>query len=72
MVNIPHPFPHTQAPPATITTFFTESLQHMGQVISEFLLALLKDLPVTQQLPVLITIALSILVSICYIMHRVV
>ena len=44
----------------------------MGQVISEFLQALLKDLPVTQQLPVLITIMLSILVSILYIMQRVV
>uniref|UniRef100_A0A1A8IKL9 Chloride channel CLIC-like protein 1 n=1 Tax=Nothobranchius kuhntae TaxID=321403 RepID=A0A1A8IKL9_NOTKU len=46
----------------TITTFITDPLKHFGQGISEFLRALLKDLPVTLQIPVLITIVLAILV----------
>ncbi|KAG7514916.1 hypothetical protein JOB18_045416 [Solea senegalensis] len=46
----------------TITTLFTEPLKHIGQGISEFLRALLKDLPVTLQIPVLLTIMLSIVV----------
>ncbi|XP_056459688.1 chloride channel CLIC-like protein 1 [Gadus chalcogrammus] len=54
--------PPSKAFSVTITTFFTEPLKHIGQGISEFLRALLKDLPITLQLPVLITIVLSILV----------
>ncbi|KAM9761897.1 chloride channel CLIC-like protein 1 isoform 2-T2 [Menidia menidia] len=54
--------PPTKAISVTITTFITEPLKHLGQGISEFLRALLKDLPVTLQIPVLITIVLSILV----------
>ncbi|CAL8309626.1 unnamed protein product [Lota lota] len=54
--------PPSKAFSVTVTTFFTEPLKHIGQGISEFLRALLKDLPITLQLPVLITIVLSILV----------
>ncbi|KAM3876374.1 chloride channel CLIC-like protein 1 [Diretmus argenteus] len=54
--------PPTKAISVTITTFITEPLKHIGQGISEFLRALLKDLPVTLQIPVLLTIVLSILV----------
>ncbi|XP_029004686.1 chloride channel CLIC-like protein 1 isoform X2 [Betta splendens] len=54
--------PPTKAISVTITTFITEPLKHLGQGISEFLRALLKDLPVTLQIPVLLTIVLSILV----------
>ncbi|KAF7703636.1 hypothetical protein HF521_022643 [Silurus meridionalis] len=46
----------------TLTTFFTDPLKHLGQGISEFLRALLKDLPVTLQIPVLLLIALAIVV----------
>ncbi|XP_053740563.1 chloride channel CLIC-like protein 1 isoform X2 [Synchiropus splendidus] len=35
----------------TITTCFTEPLKHLGQGFSDFLRALLKDLPVTLQIP---------------------
>ncbi|XP_029106099.1 chloride channel CLIC-like protein 1 isoform X2 [Scleropages formosus] len=54
--------PPTKAISVTITTFFTEPLKHVGQGISEFLRALLQDLPITLQIPVLATIVLSILV----------
>ncbi|XP_041693620.2 chloride channel CLIC-like protein 1 isoform X1 [Coregonus clupeaformis] len=62
MVNPILLVPPTKAITMTITTFFTEPLKHFGQGISEFLRALLKDLPVTLQIPVLLTIVLSILV----------
>ncbi|XP_069550843.1 chloride channel CLIC-like protein 1 isoform X2 [Brachyistius frenatus] len=52
----------TRAISVTITTFITEPLKHFGQGISEFLRALLKDLPVTLQIPVLLTIVLAIVV----------
>ncbi|XP_010865338.2 chloride channel CLIC-like protein 1 isoform X3 [Esox lucius] len=61
MVNPILLVPPTKAITMTITNFFTEPLKHFGQGISEFLKALLKDLPVTLQIPVLITIVLSIL-----------
>lgn len=54
--------PPTKAISVTITTFITEPLKHFGQGISEFLRALLKDLPITLQIPVLITIVLAIVV----------
>ncbi|XP_017557872.2 chloride channel CLIC-like protein 1 [Pygocentrus nattereri] len=54
--------PPTKAITITITTFITDPLKQFGQGISEFLRALLKDLPVTLQIPVLLTIVLSILV----------
>lgn len=46
----------------TIATFFTDPLKHIGQGISEFLRALLKDLPFTLQIPVLLLIGLSVVV----------
>ncbi|XP_051551099.1 chloride channel CLIC-like protein 1 [Myxocyprinus asiaticus] len=46
----------------TITGFITDPLKHIGQGISEFLRALLKDLPVTLQIPVLLIIAAAIFV----------
>lgn len=45
-----------------MTTMITEPLKHIGQGISEFLVALLKDLPFTLQIPVLFTIVLAIVV----------
>ncbi|KAM7409487.1 hypothetical protein PAMA_001122 [Pampus argenteus] len=62
MVNPILLVPPTKAISVTITTFITEPLKHFGQGISDFLRALLKDLPVTLQIPVLLTIVLSILV----------
>ncbi|XP_029988095.1 chloride channel CLIC-like protein 1 isoform X2 [Sphaeramia orbicularis] len=62
MVNPILLVPPTKAISVTITTFITEPLKHIGQGISEFLRALLKDLPVQLQIPVLLTIVLSILV----------
>uniref|UniRef100_A0A3B3TQH4 Chloride channel CLIC-like protein 1 n=1 Tax=Poecilia latipinna TaxID=48699 RepID=A0A3B3TQH4_9TELE len=56
MVNPLLLVPPTKAISVTITTFITEPLKHFGQGISEFLRELLKDLPVTLQIPVLITI----------------
>ncbi|XP_061739038.1 chloride channel CLIC-like protein 1 isoform X2 [Nerophis ophidion] len=54
--------PPTKAISVTMTTFITEPLKHIGHGISEFLRALLQDLPITLQIPVLLTIVLSILV----------
>lgn len=54
--------PPTKAITMTVTTFITDPLKQFGQGISEFLRALLKDLPVTLQIPVLLTIVLAILV----------
>ncbi|XP_023194668.1 chloride channel CLIC-like protein 1 isoform X2 [Xiphophorus maculatus] len=62
MVNPLLLVPPTKAISVTITTFITEPLKHFGQGISEFLRELLKDLPVTLQIPVLLTIGLCILV----------
>jgi len=56
------PHGHTQAISVTIATFITEPLKHIGQGIGEFLRALLQDLPITLQIPVLLTIVFSILV----------
>ncbi|KAM9385567.1 chloride channel CLIC-like protein 1 isoform 2-T2 [Pholidichthys leucotaenia] len=62
MVNPILLVPPTKAISVTITTFITEPLKHFGQGISDFLRALLKDLPITLQIPVLVTIVLAILV----------
>lgn len=62
MVNPILLVPPTKAIAVTITTFITEPLKHVGQGISEFLVALLKDLPITLQIPVLLTIVLAIVV----------
>lgn len=62
MVNPILLVPPTKAISVTITTFITEPLKHFGQGISEFLRALLKDLPVTLQIPVLLTIVIAVVV----------
>ncbi|XP_061152930.1 chloride channel CLIC-like protein 1 [Syngnathus typhle] len=62
MVNPVLLVPPTKAISVTITTFITEPLKHVGLGISEFLRALLKDLPITLQIPVLLTIVLAIVV----------
>ncbi|CAM4655437.1 unnamed protein product [Leuciscus chuanchicus] len=54
--------PPTKAITVTITSFITDPLKQIGEGIGEFLKALLKDLPVTLQIPVLLTIALAIFV----------
>lgn len=54
--------PPTKAITVTITNFITDPLKHIGQGISEFLRALLKDLPFTLQIPVLLTITGAIFV----------
>ncbi|XP_077573806.1 chloride channel CLIC-like protein 1 isoform X2 [Stigmatopora nigra] len=54
--------PPTKAISVTITTIMTEPLKHIGLGISEFLRALLHDLPITLQIPVLLTIVLAIVV----------
>lgn len=56
--------PPTKAITVTITSFITDPLKQFGEGIGEFLRALLKDLPVTLQIPVLLLIALAIIVFI--------
>ncbi|CAN9500374.1 unnamed protein product [Ophioblennius macclurei] len=56
--------PPTKALSVTITTLITEPMKHIGQGISEFLRALLKDLPITLQIPVLLTIIFAIMVCV--------
>ncbi|KAF5894707.1 chloride channel CLIC-like protein 1 isoform X2, partial [Clarias magur] len=56
--------PILQVPPTkvitmTLTTLFTDPLMHIGQGISAFHRALLKDLPITLQIPVLILTVLA-------------
>ncbi|XP_077441298.1 chloride channel CLIC-like protein 1 isoform X2 [Vanacampus margaritifer] len=62
MVNPVLLVPPTKAISVTIATLITEPLKHVGLGISEFLRALLKDLPITLQIPVLLTIVLAIVV----------
>lgn len=47
----------------TIVTFITEPMKHIGEGISDFIRALLKDLPVTLQIPVILTVVLIIVVK---------
>lgn len=54
--------PPTKAITVTMTAFITDPLKQLGQGISDFLRALLKDLPITLQIPVLICIVLAIVV----------
>ncbi|XP_050950841.1 chloride channel CLIC-like protein 1 [Labeo rohita] len=54
--------PPTKAITVTITSFITDPMKQIGQGINEFLRALLKDLPVILQLPVLLIFALAIFV----------
>lgn len=46
--------PPTKAISVTIVTFITEPMKHVGEGISDFIRALLKDLPFTLQLPVFV------------------
>ncbi|XP_032923175.1 chloride channel CLIC-like protein 1 isoform X2 [Catharus ustulatus] len=57
--------PPTKALAITFTHFVTEPLKHVGQGIGEFIKALMKEMPVILQVPVLIIMALSVLVF-CY------
>ncbi|XP_054837814.1 chloride channel CLIC-like protein 1 isoform X2 [Eublepharis macularius] len=57
--------PPTKALAVTFTNFVTEPLKHIGQGIGEFIRALMKEIPVLLQLPVLIIIAVAVL-SFCY------
>ncbi|XP_068599656.1 chloride channel CLIC-like protein 1 [Brachionichthys hirsutus] len=54
--------PPTKAISVTIVTVITEPLKHIGEGISDFIRALLKDLPVTLQIPVFLTIVVAIVV----------
>lgn len=54
--------PPTKAISVTIVTFITEPLKHVGEGISDFIRALLKDLPVSWQIIVFPTLVLLILV----------
>ncbi|XP_012887367.1 PREDICTED: chloride channel CLIC-like protein 1 [Dipodomys ordii] len=49
----------------TFTNFVTEPLKHIGKGTGEFIRALMKEIPVLLQIPVLIIIALAVL-SFCY------
>ncbi|KAF4789616.1 chloride channel CLIC like 1 [Turdus rufiventris] len=57
--------PPTKALAITFTHFVTEPLKHVGQGIGEFIKALMKEMPVILQVPVLIIMALAVLVF-CY------
>ncbi|XP_048354003.1 chloride channel CLIC-like protein 1 isoform X2 [Sphaerodactylus townsendi] len=57
--------PPTKALAVTFTNFVTEPLKHIGQGTGEFIRALMKEIPVLLQLPVLIIIAVAVL-SFCY------
>ncbi|KAM9831949.1 chloride channel CLIC-like protein 1 [Neosynchiropus ocellatus] len=61
MVNPVLLVPPFKAISFTITTCFTEPLKHLGQGFSDFLRALLKDLPVTLQIPGFLAMLLCIL-----------
>lgn len=57
--------PPTKALAITFTTFVTEPLKHVGQGIGEFIKALMKEIPLILQVPVLIMMALAVL-AFCY------
>ncbi|XP_042321427.1 chloride channel CLIC-like protein 1 [Sceloporus undulatus] len=57
--------PPTKALAVTFTNFVTEPLKHIGQGIGEFIRALMKEIPVLLQIPVLIIIAGAVLIF-CY------
>lgn len=52
-----------QALAVTFTNFVTEPLKHIGKGTGEFIKALMKEIPVLLQIPVLVIIALAVLVS---------
>ncbi|XP_031231072.1 chloride channel CLIC-like protein 1 isoform X2 [Mastomys coucha] len=55
----------TKALAVTYTHFVTEPLKHIGKGMGEFLKALMKEIPVLLQIPVLVIVALAV-VSFCY------
>ncbi|XP_052035383.1 chloride channel CLIC-like protein 1 [Apodemus sylvaticus] len=55
----------TKALAVTVTNFVTEPLKHIGKGMGEFIKALMKEIPVILQIPVLVIIALAVL-SFCY------
>ncbi|XP_068878565.1 chloride channel CLIC-like protein 1 isoform X1 [Aphelocoma coerulescens] len=57
--------PPTKALALTFTNFVTEPLKHVGQGIGEFIKALMKEIPLILQVPVLIMMALAVL-AFCY------
>ncbi|XP_051021386.1 chloride channel CLIC-like protein 1 [Acomys russatus] len=57
--------PPTKALAVTLTNFVTEPLKHIGKGTGEFIEALMKEIPVFLQLPVLVIIALAVM-SFCY------
>ncbi|NXC09301.1 CLCC1 protein, partial [Orthonyx spaldingii] len=57
--------PPTKALAITFTNFITEPLKHVGQGIGEFIKALMKEIPLILQVPVLIMMALAVL-AFCY------
>ncbi|XP_039185533.1 chloride channel CLIC-like protein 1 isoform X4 [Crotalus tigris] len=57
--------PPTKALAVTFTNFVTEPLKHIGQGIGEFIRALMKEIPVLLQIPVLIIMAGATLIF-CY------
>ncbi|XP_074858519.1 chloride channel CLIC-like protein 1 isoform X2 [Carettochelys insculpta] len=57
--------PPTKALAVTFTNFVTEPLKYIGQGIGEFIKALMKEIPMLLQVPVLIIIALAVL-GFCY------
>ncbi|NXD14367.1 CLCC1 protein, partial [Nothocercus nigrocapillus] len=57
--------PPTKALAITFTNFVTEPLKHVGQGMGEFIKALMKEVPLLLQVPVLILMALAVL-GFCY------
>ncbi|XP_008848642.1 chloride channel CLIC-like protein 1 isoform X1 [Nannospalax galili] len=57
--------PPTKALAVTFTNFVTEPLKHVGKGTGEFIKALMKEIPVLLQIPVLVIMALAVL-SFCY------
>ncbi|EDL01978.1 chloride channel CLIC-like protein 1 isoform X1 [Mus musculus] len=57
--------PPTKALAITFTNFVTEPLKHIGKGAGEFIKALMKEIPVLLQIPVLAILALAVL-SFCY------
>ncbi|NWV13173.1 CLCC1 protein, partial [Ptilonorhynchus violaceus] len=57
--------PPTKALAITFTNFVTEPLKHVGQGIGEFIKALMKEIPLILQVPVLVMMALAVL-AFCY------
>ncbi|XP_004637049.1 chloride channel CLIC-like protein 1 [Octodon degus] len=57
--------PPTKALAVTFTNFVTEPLKHVGKGTGEFIKALMKEIPVLLQIPVLVILALAVL-SFCY------